>query len=115
MAYSSISLITLSAVARATVLSAGSSFRSLPESGTCFTRTMMFIALTFLRTRSGRGHAHPPGSDHGCYWLVTLPQGRGSGDEAHPALVHSPVAAKVRSVAACGTRSRPCPATHWSE
>ena len=56
MAYSSISLMTLSAEARATVLSAGSSLRSLPESGTCLTRTTMFIALTFLRTRSGRGH-----------------------------------------------------------
>ena len=48
MAYSSISLITLSADARATVLSDGSSLRSLPESGTCLTRTTMFIAVNHL-------------------------------------------------------------------
>ena len=55
MAYSSISLITLSADARATVLSAGSSLRSLPESGTCLTRTTMFIARSTsdgFRTRA---------------------------------------------------------------
>src|SRR3954452_126212 len=49
MAYSSISLITLSAVARATVLSAGSSDRALPESGTCLTRTTMFTVLFAFR------------------------------------------------------------------
>src|SRR3954469_5113233 len=57
MACSSISLITLSAVARATVLSAGSSARALPESGTCLTRTTMFMVRP-LWNRSA-----VPGSD----------------------------------------------------
>src|SRR3954454_4942764 len=83
VAYSSISLITLSAEARATVLSAGSSFRSLPESGTCLTRTTMFIALTFLRTRSGCGHGP---AELRSWRLLAGRAGapRGAGDDRHP-------------------------------
>ena len=45
MAYSSISLMTLFAEARSTVLSDSLNARSAPESGTCLTSTTMFIAL----------------------------------------------------------------------
>src|SRR3954469_4999686 len=55
MAYSSISLMTLSAEARATVLSDGSSLRSLPESGTCLTRTTMFTLMSAFPCFVGRG------------------------------------------------------------
>src|SRR4051794_25890856 len=99
MAYSSISLITLSAVARATVLSAGSSARALPESGTCLTRTTMFIVRTTSARDSDAGV--PPA------WLRSwrLLAGNGGalgnqGDPAHAGSVHRPVAANSRSLAA---------------
>src|SRR4051794_18967177 len=70
-AYSSISLMTLSAVARATVLSCGSSFRSLPESGTCLTRTTMFIVRpTSAVVHGGAGDARLA-ADHRGYPPVT--------------------------------------------
>src|SRR5215475_3705516 len=45
MAYSSISLITLLADVRSTVLSSLRRLRSAPESGTCLTSTTMFIVV----------------------------------------------------------------------
>src|SRR4051794_22773681 len=49
MAYSSISLITLLADPRSTVLSSGRRLRSAPESGTCLTSTTIFIELPLER------------------------------------------------------------------
>src|SRR4051812_39432982 len=99
MAYSSISLITLSAVARATVLSDGSSFRSLPESGTCLTRTTMFIVRpTSAVVHGGTGEARLA-ADHRGYFRVT-PDGQGGypvTPVTHPAS-QAPVRANSSSV-----------------
>jgi hypothetical protein len=57
------------------VLSAGSSFRSLPESGTCLTRTTMFIVRpTSAVVHGGTGDARLAADDRG-YFRVT-PAGR---------------------------------------
>ena len=58
MAYSSISLMTLFAEPRSTVLSLALRVRSAPESGTCFTSTTMFIA--FLRPSCYEHPSKPP-------------------------------------------------------